>query len=353
MPTVETWLRAIGPGGLTHAQWIALPIAFAIALALGWLLAAVTRRALPRNRVVAHLRGPIAWAWSVALWWLAGQQLALTARGADTVHVITRLLVFYGFFWVLVRLVDAGIELLRDSAWAGHHAFSRSLLPLCARVAKAVVAVVAVVSLLSELGYPVASILAGLGVGGIAVALAAQKTVENLFGAFALGFDQPFREGDTIKLEGGVSGTVLRVGLRSTRLRTPDRTIVSIPNGKLADARIESFASVDRVRFETTLRLDVGTPPEAVRRVLDGLAALLAQQGRRPTEPPAVHVAAIGDHSLDVSVVAWFDERAGDLAAIRDAFLLGCLDTVARAGASLAGAPRPTPERASDDHAAR
>jgi MscS family membrane protein len=362
-PWIERWmppaLLAVGPGGLLRWQWIALPLLFGVALALGWLVGCGTRRALCRlavrtrttidDHLLAHMRGPIIFAWTMLFWWVGTTQLLyLTAGGASTVHAITRLLMFYGFFWVLVRMVDMGIDLLRRTEWASLHGLSRSLLPLTARVGKVVVVVVAVVSILSELGYPVASILAGLGVGGIAVALAAQKTVENLFGAFALGVDQPFREGDTIKMDGLVTGTVERIGLRSTRLRTPDRSILSIPNGKLADARIESLAAVDRVRLETTLRLHVATTPDSMRRVLDGLQGLLAQQTRRPVGAPSVHFVGITDHSLDVLVVAWFDSRDGeDLAAIRDAFLLGCLDTVARAGTTLAGGPAPVvdPER--------
>jgi MscS family membrane protein len=360
---LPSWLRAVGPGGVLRWQWIAAVLAFAIALVLGSLIGGATRRGLARiarrtrttvdDHLVAHMRGPIVWAWTVLLWWLAMGQLQLTPAGAVTIHSLARLLVFYGFFWVLLRGVDLAIALVRGTAWAGHHMFSRSLLPLSARVAKAIVIAIAIVSILSELGYPVASIIAGLGVGGIAVALAAQKTVENLFGAFALGVDQPFREGDTIRIEGGATGTVERIGLRSTRLRTPDRLAMSVPNAKLADARIESFASVDRVRLETTLHLSVATTPEAMRRVLDGLAGLLAHGAHAPSSPPEVHFAAIGDHSLDVSVVAWFDSGVGDdLGAIRDDFLLGCLDTVARAGTSLVGAPvpaappAPAPDRA-------
>ncbi|HTJ41886.1 MAG TPA: mechanosensitive ion channel domain-containing protein [Kofleriaceae bacterium] len=335
-------------GGLVGWQWIELPLAFVGALLIGWLLGTLTKRALARvasRTLVARMGGPIIYAWTLLLWWLATQHLSLSTAGMSTVHAVLRLLLFYGFFWIIVRMVDLGIDQLRTTRWASHHAFSRSLLPLAARVAKVVVVMIAVVSILSELGYPIASILAGLGIGGIAVALAAQKTVENLFGAFALGIDQPFREGDTIKIDGGVaSGTVERIGLRSTRLRTPERAVLSIPNGKLADARIESFAGIDRVRLDTTLHLSLATTPDAMRRVLDGIAALLAAGPRAPALPPEVHFTTISDHSLDVSVVAWFDIRGGDadLASIRDAFLLGCLDTVARAGTSLTGAPART-----------
>jgi MscS family membrane protein len=364
-PWIEAWLPdpllEVGPGGLLLWQWIAAGLLFVLALAIAWplgsatrkLLAAMTGRVRGIERIAHHVRGPLIWAWTVMLWWLAVPRLALTPTGASTVYAILRLLIFYGFFWLLLRFVDLAIELVRSTPWAKHHAFSHSLLQLSARAGKSVIVVIAAISIVSELGYPIASILAGLGIGGIAVALAAQKTVENLFGAFSLGVDQPFREGDTIRIDGAVTGTVERVGLRSTRLRTPDRLVLSIPNGKLAEARIESYAAVDRVRLQTTLHLHVATTPDAVRAVLDGLRGLLAHGAKAPALPPDVHFVGITDHSLDVSVVAWFDGGADDdLASIQDAFLLGCIDTVARAGTSLAGAPTARPPRAAADRPA-
>lgn len=102
------------------------------------------------------------------------------------------------------------------------------------------------VALLSELGYPVTSLVAGLGIGGLAVALAAQKTVEALFGAFSIGADQPFREGDFVRVEDFV-GAVEVTGLRSTKIRTLDRTRISIPNGQLAMMRLECYSVRDRM----------------------------------------------------------------------------------------------------------
>lgn len=102
--------------------------------------------------------------------------------------------------------------------------------------------VLALVAFLSELGYAVTSLVAGLGIGGVAVALGAQKTLENLFGAFSIGADQPFLQGDVVRV-GDLTGTAELVGLRSTR--TEERTLVTIPDGKLADMQIESFALRD------------------------------------------------------------------------------------------------------------
>ncbi len=87
---------------------------------------------------------------------------------------------------------------------------------------------------LAAFGYPVATVLAGLGIGGIALAFGAQKTIENLFGSIALAADQPFRVGDFVRIE-DFTGNVERIGMRSTQIRTSDRTLVSLPNGKLAD----------------------------------------------------------------------------------------------------------------------
>lgn len=111
---------------------------------------------------------------------------------------------------------------------------------------------------LGDGSFDVRTTVAGLGIGGLAVALAAQKTLANLFGAISIGVDRPFREGDYIKV-GEVEGTVEAIGLRSTRLRTLDRTVVSIPNGDLADTRAETFGLRDRFQFMTTIGVEYGT----------------------------------------------------------------------------------------------
>jgi len=168
-------------------------------------------------------------------------------------------------------------EVLTRSTWAERNRASRALIPLIIRVSQMALAAIAVITLLSELGYAVTSLIAGLGVGGLAVALAAQKTLENLFGAFAIGADQPFREGDFVRVDDFVA-TVESIGMRSTRFRTQDRTLITIPNGKLADMKVESFAARDRLRFASVLSLAYGTAPGQVRAVLEGVERTLRAQ---------------------------------------------------------------------------
>jgi MscS family membrane protein len=194
---------------------------------------------------------------------------------------------------------------------------------------------IAAIAVLSELGYPVTSLVAGLGIGGVALALAAQKTVENLFGSLSIGVDQPFRVGDYITVD-TVSGTVESIGLRSTRIRTLDRTQVTLPNGKLADMRVESFAGRDRIRFVCVLALSRGTSAAAVREVLLGARTLL-QDHPKVWPEMSVALARLGESSLDVEITAWFvTTDSAEFVKLREDVLLDLLEIVEKAGASLA-----------------
>src|SRR6185436_9216981 len=123
-------------------------------------------------------------------------------------------------------------------------------------------------------GYPLNTALAGLGIGGVAVALGAQKTLENLFGSLSIAIDQPFRMDDLVTVD-GVTGTVERLGFRSTRIRTADRTLVTIPNGKLADMRIETLAARDRRRFALILSLVQTSTRAQTTQVIEGVKRVL------------------------------------------------------------------------------
>jgi MscS family membrane protein len=332
--------------------WIslALPIALAACVCLGWIVASGLRLPLSwltkrtrgdvDDKLVDGLRAPFAWAIGFTLWRGAAEILVVPARALAAVEGVTRIAYFALVFWALLRLVDVGGAWLARSRWATRNNLSRSMVPLAARVAKVVVLVIGVISILNALGYPVASLLAGLGIGGIAVALAAQKTVGNLLGTFAIGVDQPLREGDAVKA-GDVVGTVESVGLRSTRIRTADRTVVTVPNGSLADMNIESYALRDRFRLALTLRLRYSTTGAQMRQILQQLRALLeAHPKRSPTDAPSVHFVDIGESWLAVSVVTSFATAdGGEFNEIRDEVLLGCLQIVEAAGSSLAFPP--------------
>jgi MscS family membrane protein len=335
-----------GPLELLWWQWLALPLLLVAALLVGAatsrLLRAILRQAVVRtgnewdDAILARLAGPLTAALTLVAVSALLPWLALYRPAAEASYRLVRIAFFLVFFWSLWRLVDVLRQILSHTRWARASASSRALLPLGARVAKAVLLAIAVVAILSLLGYPVASLIAGLGLGGLALALAAQKTVENLFGAFSIGVDQPFREGDFVKIEDFV-GTVEAIGLRSSRFRTLDRTVITLPNGRLADMRLESFTARDRLRLATVLGLEYQTTAAQMREVLEGFERVLRQHPKIWPDVVVVRFREFAASSLDIEIMVWFQTSDwGEFQFIRQEVLLQFMDVVERAGASFA-----------------
>ncbi len=335
-----------GPFDVLWWQWIALPfilIASAVfgkvtgrgVRSLAAVLAAHTRIAWD-DVVVTRLAGPVSAVLGLAAAAAFLGALGLNASAQVLAFKLIRAGYFLIFFWSLFRLVDIGFHLLGTTPWAIASPTSKALLPLGARIGKIVVLAIATVAVLSLLGYPVASLIAGLGIGGLALALAAQKTVENLFGAFSIGVDQPFRVGDYVKVQ-DVAATVERIGLRSTRFRTLDRTIVTIPNGMLADSRIETFGVRDRIRMHTVIGLVYETTEDQLRDVLAGFEEVLRSHPGIWPDNVVVRFIELAASSLNVEVSAWFQtEDFGQFLTWRQEVLLGFMGVVQRAGSSFA-----------------
>jgi MscS family membrane protein len=348
----EVLLRP-GPKELLWWQWIALPVLFAAALVvgmvLGWGSRVLIARAAARvhvdwdNALVRRLGAPLTVVWAVAAVELGVPRLALYPPAQTFIDGLERAGFFGGVLWFMVRCVDVVGARILELPDAKNNPAARSLVPLGTKSLKVVLVVLALLIVLSELGVAVGSLVAGLGIGGVALALAAQKTVENLFGSLSIGVDQPFRVGDFVTVD-TISGTVESIGLRSTRIRTADRTLVTLPNGKLADMRIESFASRDRIKLGTVLALDrTTTRASQVRAVVEGARALLKAH---PKIWPDLSVAMvkIGDASFDVEVLAWFQTTSWDeFLRLREETLLGLLDVVERSGARLCTPLAPLP----------
>jgi MscS family membrane protein len=146
--------------------------------------------------------------------------------------------------------------------------------------------------------------LAGLGVGGIAVALAAQKTLENVIGGVFLIFDEVVHVGDSLTV-GDTLGAVDDIGLRSTRIRTLDRTMVSVPNGQIANLSIENLSARDKFWFHPILRLRFDTTSPQMHALLDGIRNLLAGSSLVESNSIRVRFLDFGSSSLDVEVFAY------------------------------------------------
>jgi MscS family membrane protein len=334
-----------GPRDILWWQWIALPLLLFTSALLGAGVTRLIRKGLDAitkrttntwdDTVVASLRGPLLVATTMGFTIVLLPYLRLYPPARAFLHQLVRGALLADFFWVLARLIDAGAAIGRRKGIVAGHA-TRSLIPLATRVGKVVVLAFAIVAFLSELGYPVASLIAGLGIGGLAFALAAQKTVENLFGAFSIGADQPFREGDTIRVD-DLTGTVEVIGLRSTKIRTPDRTLVTIPNGSLAEKRLETFAARDRIRLGCVLGLVYETTADQMRRVLADVEGLLKGHPKIMPNSTVVRFTDFTSSSLKIEVGCYFQTADFDeFQLIRQELLLGFMGIIEKAGTAFA-----------------
>jgi len=187
------------------------------------------------------------------------------------------------------------------------------------------------------MGLNVTGLIAGLGVGGLAVALASQKSLANLFGGVSIIVDQPIRVGDFCRYGDGKVGTIEDIGIRSTRVRTLDRTLITVPNSEFSEFELENFAARDRMRLFTVLGLRYETTPDQMRHVLAGLRRLLLSHPRVTPDPARARFIGFGAHSLDVEIFAYVDTSDwNEFLQIREDILLRMMDVVAASGTGFA-----------------
>jgi len=237
--------------------------------------------------------------------------------------------------WLLLRLIDAFSGTARDRfAAAGSSAVPT--ITLGRRILKGVVYLFAALAALSALGVNLTAALAGLGIGGLAFAFAAKTSIENIFGGFTVLGDKILRVGDACRI-GTFTGTVEDLTLFATRLRTLDRTVVSIPNGTLLTREIENLSSRDRFLFSHVLGLRYETTPAQLKAVLAAIRKVLADHPRVAPEDARARFLRFGASSLDVEIRAYV--LAADWAGfleVQEELLFLVLDAVAAAGAGIA-----------------
>ncbi len=348
MTLPDVW-HSMGPRGLLWWQWLALPLLAAGAWAAGRVLGALVRGLLMRvarrtssawdERWLARIGPALSAVCATAVAALALPFLELPA-GASRFAVATLTAAgVVAIFWMLWRSVDTLIEMIVERSWAAGDPSARSMLLVGGNLLKAAVMVTGAVTTAATFGYPVTTVVAGLGIGGIAFAFGAQKTVEHLFGSIALATDQPCRVGDTVKVD-DIVGTVEHIGARSTRIRTLDRTLVTIPNGRLADSRIESYAPRDRIRLGTTITLGYGASAAQVRQVITGIEQALAAHPLVWPDVVVAKLANLGPATIDIEILCWIATTDYDAFRVaRQEVLLAVMGVVEASGAHFAQLP--------------
>jgi MscS family membrane protein len=204
------------------------------------------------------------------------------------------------------------------------------------RILKSVIFVLGVLAVLGNLGFNMSTALAGLGIGGLAIGFGAQKTIENLFGGISVLGDEVFRVGDVCRF-GDRTGVVEDIGLRSTRIRTDERTLVAIPNGTVATIYLENLSSRDKILFKTTLGLRLDSKADHLRFILSEIRKLLYSHPKVETQTVRVRLIDAAGTALSVEVLLYVLTRDfNEFAAVREDLLLRMLDILEESGGALA-----------------
>lgn len=266
-------------------------------------------------------------------WVLANLSLSLFVRQFWT--NVARSVTIATVVWLLI-LLNGEIEQYIIRRFPPAQPGATSLLRLVRRAADVLVIFVGLLAFLHLFAIDATPALAGLGVGGIAVALAAQKTLENVVAGASLIFDKAVRVGDSLKI-GTVAGTVEHIGLRSTWIRTLDRTVISIPNSQIANASVETLSVRDKFWFHPAVGLVYETTPPQLHAVIDGIRRMLEEHTLVDRPSVRVRFLRLGAFSLDVDVSAYLFARDWNhFLEIQEQLLFRVTEIVAEAGTQFA-----------------
>jgi MscS family membrane protein len=310
-------------------------LAVVIVRAPAWLLARIHHRAA-QSEVWNNIRGPVLLFATAAAHAIGMRMITVPLLFREYYMKVQMTAVLFAVAWLLWDFVTVWTRRLRRRLIAPDERGTLSLSLLLHRMLKMGIVVAALLSILYLAGLDLSAALAGLGIGGIAVALAAQKTIENLFGGISILTDRVMRVGDLCRV-GDTVGTVEDIGLRSTRIRTYERGLISVPNGSLATANVENLSARDKMRVFCKVGLRYETSREQLERVLTQVSTMLREHPRVESATAWIRLAKLADSALELEMQAYVLTREfDDFAAVRENLLLRVMDIVESCGTSLA-----------------
>ena len=274
----------------------------------------------------------------IAAWFLSFLLDAINVTGETHVIIATILggILFLAAAWAIVLIGHVLAEIIVTTPDIRPRSLDEAMARLAVRITTFIVAALVVLYGAEWLGLPVVPLIAGLGVGSLALALAAQPTIENFIAGLTLYADRQVHVGDFCRF-GETLGTVEDIGMRSTRIRTLDHTVVSVPNADFSKSRLENYSARKKIWYHPRIRLPYDTSPDQLRYVLVEVHRLLCAHPRVLPEPAYIRFAEFGEHSLNLEVFAYIDTaNYGEFLEIREDLNLRLMDVIASAGTHLA-----------------
>lgn len=309
-------LQTGGIGALKYWQILGLLLLIALALVLGRLVAGGIIKSITRvlalRKINASTIGldrttrPLALTLSAGVMWPLLPVLALPVQLSATLVIALQVAATGSIVVILYRVVDIATDYFGERAARTETRLDDQVVPMMRRALKIALVVVALIFVLQNLNVDVGSLLAGLGLGGLAFALAAKDTLGHLFGSLTIFADRPFQLGDWVKID-NVEGTVEEVGFRSTRIRTFYSSLVTVPNSKVANSVVDNMGERKFRRFKMTLGLAYSTPTDRIQAFVEGVRAVLAANEAIEYEITQVYLYAFGPSSVDVLVYGFLN----------------------------------------------
>lgn len=351
----QTWIERVMPEALvrktifevSYAQLIVWAATLALTVLVLWLISQlvaflgtrVLKESVRRRRFATRF-GRLRWP-SIVFATLLIHLIYLSIIGFSLrfrIFYLTFLsiLLVIAFAWLLARVLSVSSEYLLDQMKQRERASARSLTLLGERMLKALVVVGAGFMILIILGVQTSTALAGVGIVGVALALGAQKTVENFLGGVFLLTDKALAVGDLCSISNRL-GFVEDITLRSVRLRTLEQTLLSIPAGVLSQDSIENFSTRGKILMQTMLRLRYGTTAEQLKSILEGIRELIAQDNRIETDVSRVRLVNFGVRAIEIELFTYIlTARVPEFFAIREELLLKVAEIVEGSGSGFA-----------------
>jgi MscS family membrane protein len=311
---VADWLRNVLPEWLIHKafllenwQWLAVLLLILVGVIAGFILRVVLFGVGGR---IAKTRGvkleadpkrgrPFSLVAQAVLWLLVLPLLDLPDNVANALLLAARFVLMVGLVWAACQVIDWLAALLQGMAKRTDTRLDDLLVPMFRKALKVFVIAFGVVWIADNLEMNIGAMLAGLGIGGVAIALAGKDTVENLFGAMAIVADRPFQVGDWIRM-GNIEGTVEEVGFRSTRVRTFYNSLISFPNAMLIRQEVDNLGVREWRRIKTTIGVAYDTPPAKLEAFVEGIREIIRRHPYTRKDYYHVYFNGFGASGLEI-----------------------------------------------------
>lgn len=308
---VPAWMHQVCLG-LSYFRWTLILISLVVGVLVYWIVQRVLylvmraylhvryREVTRQSRTVWKQFGLIAMAY---VWFYSFRYIVANPTALDFAYFIFSVFVAVMMILIAVKIVDLLSEALRVRIIAKNQYSPENveslIVPFFSRTLKVLIVCVAIGWLAKQFGWPLAAVVSGMGIGGIAIAFAAKETVANLFGSVTVMIDRPFEIGDWIETN-GVKGTVVSVGMRSTRIDTGDFSTVTIPNNNLTTAVINNLGRRRNRRFKIFLGVQYDTPIDRIDAFCEGLKELVMKNAFTVKEGFFIGLSQLGPSSIDI-----------------------------------------------------